>query len=78
MTEKLPGPDDPLTPQERAVFGHDAKRHPVVTTMIVEQSMGRGAHDADAAAWQYVENLQRTDPELAAMWRRKLSIALKK
>ncbi len=77
MFPDLPGPDHPLTETEKHVWGHDARRHKIVTTMIVEQSMGMGPETADAQAWQYVENLAKTDPELAAMWREKLSIAMK-
>jgi hypothetical protein len=66
---------DPLTLTEQHVFGHDAKRHDVIPDLILEQ--GSGAHDPHTQALMYVENLARTDPELAASWRRKLEIAKK-
>jgi hypothetical protein len=66
---------DPLTPTEQHIWGSDARRHDVIPDLILEQ--GLGAHDSNTQALMYVENLARTDPELAAMWRRKLAIAKK-
>lgn len=66
-------PTDPLTPTEQRIWGSDAKRHPIIGDLVLEQ--GIGAKDPATQAWQWVENLARTDPEAAAAWRRKLEIA---
>jgi hypothetical protein len=66
---------DPLTETEKHVWGADAKRHEIISDLILEQ--GSGAHPPEMQAEIYCQNLARTDPELAAMWRRKLEIAKK-
>jgi hypothetical protein len=67
-------PTDPLTEQEKAVFGADARRHPVIGDLILEQSSGMAGTE-DMQAWAFVENLAKTDPEAAAAWRLKVKIA---
>ncbi len=44
----MASPDD-LTPSERRVFGDRARRHPV-TGMVLEDGIGAGPHDRQAAA----------------------------
>lgn len=66
---------DPLSETEAHVFGRDARRHELIPDLILEQ--GSGAHDPHTQAIMWVENLARTDPEQAAMWRRRLEIAKK-
>jgi hypothetical protein len=68
-------PSDPLTETEKHIWGADAHRHELIGDLVLEQ--GLGAHDPNTQALMYVENLARTDPELAAMWRRRLAIAKK-
>jgi hypothetical protein len=69
-------PKHPLNETEKHVFGADAKRHPIIGDLILEQ--GSGAHPPEIQALMWVENLARVDPAQAAMWREKLSIAANK
>jgi hypothetical protein len=66
---------DPLTETEKHVWGADARRHDVIPDLILER--GSGALSPELQAIAFVENLARTDPDQAAMWRRKLEIAKK-
>jgi hypothetical protein len=66
-------PKHPLNEMEKKVFGADARRHPIIGDLILEQ--GSGALPAEMQAEAFCANLARTDPEAAAAWRRRLEIA---
>jgi hypothetical protein len=74
----LPHPDEPLTEQEKRVFGHDARRHPICGFVLEQPLDPDGRLTPDYQAELFCQNLERTHgPEAAAMMRRRLSIARK-
>jgi hypothetical protein len=66
-------PKHKLNETEKHVFGADAKRHPVIGDLILEQ--GSGALGVEEQAQAFCANLARTDPVAAASWRHKLELA---